>query len=223
MSNTKKKTALPDRKRRALKRTAIALALIFCVNYVMHIGLLLPRQAVHQIEERKATGHTRVVAREWTPEIHATHIAYLSQNEKATLFSSAYLTLYGWMAGFGVALDCTEEAPAYAGFSTMYRKDDQAWCFFGRVDDPAVARVEVSLCATAVDAKSRPSTGDEVRRLTDVELMEQSGRRYFLEKDSGEWDNERYNQLRPVLMGFDASGNEVLRMEIEQGTASYFG
>ena len=59
-----KKTVLPSRRRRALKRTAIALVLLFCINYIMHIGLLLPRQAVHQIEERKATGWTQVVARE---------------------------------------------------------------------------------------------------------------------------------------------------------------
>ena len=218
-----KKTVLPSRRRRALKRTAIALALLFCINYIMHIGLLLPRQAVHQIEERNATGWTQVVAREWTPEIHKTHLAYLSQNENATLFSSTYLTFYGWRVGFGVALDCTEEAPAHAGFSTMYRNDEQAWYFFGRVDDSAVQRVELSLCREEADAMSHPVLGAEVRRITDLELIEQSGRRYFWVKDGGEWDTDRYNRLRPILLGFDESGSEILRMEIKEGIYSHFG
>ena len=218
-----KKTVLPSRRRRALKRTAITLVLLFCINYIMHIGLLLPRQAVHQIEERKATGWTQVVAREWTPEIHKTHLAYLSQNENATLFSSTYLTFYGWMVGFGVALDCTEEAQAHAGFSTMYRKDNRSWYFFGRVDDPAVQRVELSLCREEADAMSHPLLGAEVRRITDIELMEQSGRRYFLVKDRGEWDTDRYNRLRPILLGFDENDREILRMEIEEGIYSYYG
>lgn len=70
---------------------------------------------------------------------------------------------------------------------------------------------------------SHPLLGAEVRRITDIELMEQSGRRYFLVKDRGEWDTDRYNRLRPILLGFDESGSEILRMEIEEGIYSYYG
>ena len=139
------------------------------------------------------------------------------------MFSSTYLTFYGWMVGFGVALDCTEEAQAHAGFSTLYRDNDRVWYFFGRVDDPAVQRVELSLCREEADAMSHPLLGPEVRRIADVELMEQSGRRYFLVKDRGEWDTDRYNRLRPILLGFDESGSEILRMEIDEGIYSYSG
>ena len=50
MKQEKKRTPLPSRKRVALRRIAIAAAVIFCVKFFMHIGLLLPIQAIWQLE-----------------------------------------------------------------------------------------------------------------------------------------------------------------------------
>ena len=144
----KKQKRILTRRQSALRAAAIALAVMLFLNHVMHLGLIFPVQTVWQLEERAGIEHTRVVKRSHTPEIQKTNIAFLSENDEATLFSSCHLTIYGWMANFHVALDCTGEEPLYAGVSYMSRDENRAWYFFGRVDDPAIQRVEISLCET---------------------------------------------------------------------------
>ena len=223
MKQEKKRTPLPSRKRVALRRIAIAAAVIFCVNFFMHIGLLLPIQAIWQLEEREGARHTSVVTRDWAPEVHRAHLVYLTENDDTTLFGSTYLTIYGWMAGFSVALDCTEEAPLYAGRSYMSRDDGKVWYFFGRVDDPAIETVAVSLQSEDWDEETQIFIRREVRSLTTAELLEKDGRRYFLLRDGGELDSDTCSSPRPVVIGYDSAGSEVARVDIEQGNASYFG
>lgn len=223
MKNETKRTPLPSRKRTALRRIAIAAAAVFCVNFFMHIGLLLPIQAIWQLEEREGARHTSVVTRDWAPEIHKTHLVYLTENDDTTLFGSAYLTVCGWMAGFSVALDCSEEAPLYAGRSYMGRDDGEVWYFFGRVDDPAIETVEVSLRSEEWNETTRTPSYREIRRLVAEDFLEKDGRRYFLLRDSGEWDSGFGSSPRPVAIGYDGAGGEVARLEIEQGISSYFG
>ena len=220
--NTQKRKRLLTRKRTAIRRAAILLAVILLINHIMHLGLLFPIQTVWQQEERAGVSHTRVVERSWAREIHKTHIAFLSENDEATLFSSCNLTLYGWMANFHVALDCTGEEPLYAGASYMSRDENRAWYFVGRVDDPTIQRVEISLCSEEYDSMSHAYVGEEVRRITGIELEEQSGRRYFLVKYTEGWDDEIHSSPRPVVIGYDSGGNEVTRMEIEEWNSSYF-
>ena len=213
---------LPTRRRVALRRIAIMAAVLFVINFFMHIGMLLPRQAIHEVEERNGTGWTRTVDRMWVPEIHTFHLAYLTQSENVTLFSSAYLTVLGWMPAFSNALDCSEEAPIHAGQSAMSRDEGEVWFFFGRVDDPEIERVELSLCAEEYDDRSYAQTGREVRRITDVELLEQSGRRYFLVKDGREWDYDRDNQPRPLVLGYNAAGEEIFCLDIQEKNFSHW-
>lgn len=222
MKKQKQKRIL-TRRQSALRAVAITLAAMMFVNHVMHLGLLFPIQAVWQLEERAGIEHTRVVDRSRTPEIQKTNIAFLSENDQATMFSSCYLTIYGWMANFQVALDCTGEEPLYAGASYMYRDDSRAWYFFGRVDDPAIQRVEISLCSEEYDEMSHAYVGEEVHRMVGIPLEEQSGRRYFLVKYNGEWDYEAQSRVCPVVISYDGEGNELNRMEIEQWNSSSFG
>ena len=49
MKGETKRIHLPSRKRTALQRSAIAAAAVFCVNFFMHIGLLLPIQDIWQL------------------------------------------------------------------------------------------------------------------------------------------------------------------------------
>ncbi len=222
MRGQKKRTRGYSRKRAALRYMAIAVVAISCVNFFMHIGLLLPVQAIWQLEERAGAKHTSVVTRDWAPEIHRTHLVYLTENENTTLFGSTYLTVYGWMAAFGVALDCTEGAPLYAGRSFMSRDDGKVWYFFGRVDDPVIETVEISIRTNEYDSQSHAYVGDEVRRITNVELLEKDGRRYFLVRDSGEWDNDAHSVPRPVVIGCDGQGKEVVSLDISEGNSSSF-
>ena len=222
MRKQKQKRIL-TRRQSALRAAAVTLAVLLFVNHVMHLGLIFPVQTVWQLEERAGVEHTRVVKRSHTPEIQKTNIAFLSENEEATLFSSCYLTIYGWMANFHVALDCTGDAPVYAGASYMSRDENRAWYFFGRVDDPAIQRVEISLCSEEYDEMSHAYVGEEVHRMAGIPLEEQSGRRYFLVKYNGEWDREIHSSPRPIVIGYDGDGQELVRMEIDQWISSSFG
>lgn len=220
----KKQKRILTRRQSALRAAAIALAVMLFLNHVMHLGLIFPVQTVWQLEERAGIEHTRVVKRSHTPEIQKTNIAFLSENDEATLFSSCHLTIYGWMANFHVALDCTGEEPLYAGVSYMSRDENRAWYFFGRVDDLAIQRVEISLCETEPNKMGYVHlVGDEVHRMAGIPLEEQSGRRYFLAKYNGEWDYEVHSQVHPIVIGYDGDGQELIRMEIEQWISSSFG
>jgi hypothetical protein len=218
-----KRKRILSRKRTSIRKTALCLAAVLLIQHIMHLGLLFPIQTVWQMEERAGIEKTRVVDRNWAREIQKTRIAFLSENDEATLFSSCYLTIYGWMPGFGVALDCSEEEPLYAGVSYMNRDEASAWYFFGRVDDPTIQRVEISLCAEDYDSMSHPVLGEEIHRMAGIPLEEQSGRRYFLAKYTEGWDYERYLRCRPVVIGYDSAGNEVTRMEIEDWNSASFG
>lgn len=222
MSQPKRKHLL-NRRRAAIHRIAIVFAVILLINHIMHIGLLFPIQAIWNLEERAGISHTRVVERSWVPEIHKTHIAYLTENDEATMFGSCRLTIYGWMTYFGTALDCTEDASLYAGRSYMHKEGAKVWYFFGRVDNPEIERVEISIQKNIIDEMSLAVGREEVRRITKVELEQQSGRRYFLVKDSGEWDDEIDLVPRPVVIGYDKEGHEVIRVEVENGNSSSFG
>ena len=218
----KKQKRILTRCQSALRAAAITLVVMMFMVHVMHLGLIFPVQTVWQLEERAGIEHTRVVKRSHTPEIQKTNIAFLSENDEATLFSSCHLTIYGWLANFHVALDCTGEEPLYAGVSYMSRDENQAWYFFGRVDDPAIQRVEISLCEETYDNMSYAHVGDEVYRMAGIPLEEQSGRRYFLVKYNDGWDYDAHSRPYPVVIGYDSAGEELVRLEIEYGNASMF-
>ena len=223
MKKQKQKRIL-TRRQSALRAAAITLAGMVFMVHVMHLGLIFPVQTVWQLEERAGIEHTRVVKRSRTPEIHRTHLAFLSANDDATLFASCGLTLYGWSPAFPVARDCTGDEPLYAGASYMHRDDSRAWYFFGRVDDPAIQRVEISLCETEPNKMGYIHlVGDEVHRMAGIPLEEQSGRRYFLVKYDGGWDYEAHSRVHTIVIGYDGNGQELVRMEIDQGISSSFG
>lgn len=83
----------------------------------------------------------------WTPEVHRTHLVYLTAAENAVTIADTRLSLYGWMGGFGWSLDCTTGEPLYAGEMTMNRdeREETVCCYYGRVMDPAIETVTVSL------------------------------------------------------------------------------
>jgi len=215
--------SLPTRKRVALRRIAVMAVVLLFVNTILHLGFLLPGQARLTVEERKGTGRTRAVEMNWEPELHLTFLTCLSQNENVTMLSTAYFTYLGWFPGFGNALDCSGEEPLYAGCSYLNRDERAVWYFFGRIDEPEIQRIEIVLYAEEYDSMSHAYAGREVRRVTDVEILEQSGRRYFLARDDGAWDTERDSGPRPEVVAYDADGTELLRMEIQNWNSSHYG
>ncbi len=168
-----KKQELPTRRRSALRRLAMAAVLLALANGVLHVGYLLPVQALRDIEERQGTGKTAVVTGQWGKELYKAHRMYLSAGENVTMLSDVHLSPLGWTSGFGTAVDCTDEAAVHAGWTEMTWQDQETVLYvFGRVDDPDVVRVRAGIQRTAEGA---------ARYVLETEtFLEQGGYRYFL-------------------------------------------
>ena len=220
-----KRERVYSRPRMVLRRFAVLLIALVAVNHLMQLGFLLPVQAIRQVEERQGAPHGTTLARLWTPEVHRTHLVYLRGSEKAVTIADTYLTIYGWIGGFSWTLDCTEEAPLYAGEMTMYRDGGAhgtVGSYFGRVDDPEIARVEISVRgAYYVDgaeaweeAVNLPVEGEDF-------LTRDEGRYFLVEDIRPEWPYD--SARRAWVIAYDHAGNVVTEFQIEQGTHSYFG
>ena len=218
-----KKTILPTRRRAALRRLLRGLIVLVLANHFFSVGLLLPIQAIHKAVERGGAVGTRVIAREWTPELYATHLLYLTGSETATVLADTHLGILGWESGFECTLDCTSGAPLYAGERSMSRdgREDSLLYYFGRVDDPDIAAVAVSIQAeTYIDG--RP-VRREVRRLEVPELLERKGYRYFLVSAlEPEWEREDA-VLKTVAVALDGNGREVGAWDIHNASYSHYG
>lgn len=218
-----KREKLPARRRWVARRIAVFLLLLLAVNHVLHLGYLLPVQGIRDIEERQGAPHGQTLARLWTPEVHATHLVYLRGSEDAVTIADTYLTVYGWMGGFGWTLDCAEDAPLYAGEMTM-RQDDQTetvCCYYGRVDDPEIARVEISVRGAYYaetgelweEAANLPVEGED--------FVQRDEGRYFLVEDiRQEWPYD--SSGRAWIIAYDEDGNVMEEFQIDQGTHSIY-
>ena len=211
------------RRGRAIWWAAAAAVLLLLANHVFRMGFLLPLQGIRDIEERQGAPHGETLARLWTPEVHATHLVYLRGSEDAVTIADTYLTVYGWMGGFGWTLDCTEDAPLYAGEMTM-RQDDQTetvCCYYGRVDDPEIARVEISVRGAYYaetgelweEAANLPVEGED--------FVQRDEGRYFLVEDiRQEWPYD--SSGRAWIIAYDEDGNVMEEFQIDQGTHSIY-
>lgn len=214
-----KKTNMPSRRRRGLRRLLIAAAAVFLVNRIFLIGLLFPIQAIRQGEERQGTGRTAVICRDWTPEIYKTGLVYLTENENVTMLSGARLTLYGWMDNFGVPLDCSEEAPVHGGWLSMARRQGGSLFYvFGRVDDP-----DIDLLQITVRHNDPRQPGGFEWGLEREDLIEKDGQFYFLvKKYPVDW-RAYPSGFTAAVLGSDKEGNILAQMELDQGASTSFG
>ena len=160
-----KRKKLPTRRRRALRRVGWALLLLLAVNHFFQVGYLLPGQAVRDEEEREGTGRTWTVESRWIPVLYPTQRFYLRENENAVLLGNTYFSPFGWQTTMGCALDCSEPAPVYAACHSMSRDGKPTLlCYFGRIDDPAIETVVVSVEEITYDQGQE--IRKELRRLT---------------------------------------------------------
>ena len=222
---TPKREKLYVRRRWVLRRFAVFLLVLLAVNHFMQIGFLLPIQGIRQVEERQGEPHGRVLARDWAPEIHRTHLVYLTAAEDAVTLADTYLSLYGWMGGFGWTLDCTTGEPLYAGEMTMSRdeREETVCYYYGRVDDPAIERVEVSVRGVYYHEDGTEEWEEAACLPAGPEdFLEWKGHRHFLLSHTiAAWP---YDSSRHAwATGYDSTGNVVTEFEIETGTHSYFG
>ena len=174
------------------------------------IGLLFPIQAIRHFEERAGTGRTAVICRDWAPEIHGSHLLYLTENENILMLSGTYLTVYGWMDAFGVAADCTTPAPIHGGRWSMAREGRTNLVYaFCRLEDPEIVRLEVPVRQSAFRWDREWVCGEEDR--------------HFLFRKRGVNWSTYPSPLYLTAVGYDIAGNEIARVELDQGASSNFG
>lgn len=221
----KTKTPLPTRRKRALKYLAIAAAAVLAVNCTLHVGYLLPIQALRAVEEREGV-HGRIVTRLWEPEVHKTGLFYLMENEDMVLLGNTYLSLLGWNPGFGWALDCTGGAPLHAAETASCREGGETvWHFYGRVDSPEIETVEISLRSVEGYDEERGENLYEERQTLCAgrgEFLEKEGRQFFLLRCRLE-DWPEHSGVNAFALGRNAEGETVAEFPIEEGIYSYYG
>lgn len=219
-----KRKKLPTRRRRALRRVVWALLLLLAVNHFFQVGYLLPGQAVRDEEEREGTGRTWAVESRWMPVLYRTHRFSLRENENAVLLGNTYFSPFGWQTTTGCALDCSEAAAVHAAEHRISRDGKGTVdCYFGRIDDPAIERVAVSIQEVTYDQGQE--TRRELRRLTAErsEFLTRDGRTFFwlMEVQDGEIDPEQI--IQPVLIAWGENGTVVAEFTIRQGSFGSYG
>ena len=210
-----------------LRRLAWFLLILLAANHVMHIGYLLPLQGIRDVEERLGAPHGETLSRLWTPEIYKTQLVYLRGSEEAVTIADTHLSLFGWVSGFGWALDGTREVAVHAGEMTMYRDGGAhgtVCCYYGRVDDPEIVRVEISVRGAYYDEVRGTETWEEAVSLPvgpEDFIVREEGRYFLVEDIRPDWPYDSSRQA--WLVGYDGAGNAVTEFRIEEGTHSYFG
>lgn len=177
-----KRKKLLTRRRRAVRWAVLAALVILAANQVLRTALLLPIQAIRQAEEMEGTGRTQVVEKMHVEGIRAAHLLYLTENENAALMASTYLTAHGWETCQGMALDCSGDAPLYAGYYQTYQVGGgEAFCLFGRVEDPTIETLAFRLSYRAYGSSASDYQDlEETASVVQAEFLEKEDRRYFL-------------------------------------------
>ncbi len=215
MRKTKAKI-IPARKRRALRRTA-AFLMLLAVSSLFGYGKALPAQAVRYTEESYNTGRTQVVKRLMPPrELKlGPALFYLSENEDALLLSAVrFYPLCGWTDGGGGFVDCAKNTPIHVGAWSASRMKDKidygAEYLYGRIDDPAVAAVNVRVCWRDFNAAEEVYNTAFAVVTTAVDWMEKDGMRYFIRQYDGDWKEfqDTYDSTMYYFSdALDAKGN----------------
>ena len=222
----RKQKRLPTRRRRAARCAAAALVLLILAQNFLHTAYLLPIQAVRPVEEQQNLQGTRIVRRQWEPEVHGwSSLFYLTASDSAMFLTGASLTARGWQPTHAGLLDCTGDRALHAAESQILqysgpdaeppRYGDAYYFFYGRVDDPAIETVELRL---QVDA-GYEGTSEETVSLGYIHLtapiFEKDGVRYFLLYHRLPAEGQPRSGENRVI-GKDRDGNTVTAFQIEQ-------
>lgn len=218
----RRKKRLSTRRRRAAGCIVLALVLLLLAQNLLHTALLLPIQAVHLKEQQNGIPRTRVVRRQWEPELHnGTALFYLTASDRAVVLSDTYLTAQGWRPMYSSILDCTGDRPLHAGERIVIldagedaesRYYGTHLFFYGRVDDPAIETVEIRL---QVPPDYEAAEGETVDvgyyLLLNAPIFEKEGRRYFLLDHRTSFQSAARADR---IVGRNAAGNGVTSFQI---------
>lgn len=181
----KKKT--PTRKRQALRWLCAAVLLILMNNISHRTYYLLPSLCLWENEEIIGCGRTTVLRRTWDPAVK--DLIYLSANDKVVILLGESPGLSGWNMDNTEYLDYTKEENALGSICVFYENTNASvWYAYGRVDDPSVAemRLSVQFAVMDTDAPGCQELKTSVVSTAADDWIWQDGKRYFLLRNEPE-------------------------------------
>lgn len=104
---------------------------------------------------------------------------------------------------------------------TRQDRDQRLHFYFGRVDDPEIASVAVSIQMETYENGQMQRR--EIERLEVPELLERNGYRYFWVHRLREVQEGSDGIVRAAVITRDSSGREIGQLEIQQGSYSSYG
>lgn len=217
-----------NKHRTRFQRAVRSAVFMFCALLVCQMlsgGNLTREMAIRSGEERYGVYEkTHEIASLPAENIYRTLRVTLMAGEN-TLYCGAshFYTLLGWQEDFGAVLDCSDGAGVHAGWWDMARNGEKAIFYWGRIDDAAVVRAEIEKYrAVAWDENEEEHVFEKCASIP-VELIEDGEYQYFLVGGAAKENNYGdYTWDALYFVGYGASGEEILRCEIErQMTTSY--
>lgn len=212
---------------RALRRLAVALSLLLLCNGVLHIGLLLPIQALRVCEQSEGVyERTRVVRRRIESNMmHLIDILYLTEGENTLSLFCAHPGVLGWLDGFVWPVDTSDGGDVQAGAVNMSRGDRESIVvFYGRVKGTE----EMDLTANVRtedwnDAENGPHIHIYGHGIGKEDCLIRDGYTYFVFIEPNPVPKDLRNRLPAYHQLIVNRGEEHIEYEIERGASVFWG
>lgn len=173
-----KRKPILSRRRQALCRAAVCLAILLFINLFFGSFYILPIQAVRRSEQRNGMFDSEVIHRRW--DWRRGEGVYLTINRHAMQATVVDFDL-GWR-GAGAALDCTTGERMYFGeFDFKNGKQTESLNFFGRLGSWDIKRLEIAVTySTYLEGKGWQEADTYTLHVNEDDFLDQDGERYFL-------------------------------------------
>ncbi|MBU5627440.1 hypothetical protein KQI82_11025 [Oscillibacter sp. MSJ-2] len=213
-----KKTEL-SRRKKALRRTAAALALVFFMVLTNLYGFL-PIQALRNQEDRSGVRRTETLRRDYLPQVHPFTLFYLSCNEDVVMLTSMRWNLLGgWYPVYAPVLDCDGSEPVVIGeYSVTYSDLDRYIVYvFGCVSDPDIASLQLSVTDLARD----PNGISDTCQVT--EFLEAEGHRVFAHPFLLSFEDARERRIKVHADTYRQDGGWIRGFEVPWSGSTSMG
>ena len=223
----KRAKKLYPRRVRALRMAAIALSLLLFCNYVLHIGFLLPIQALRACEQLKGVyERTQVVQRRLEPGmIHLIDVLYLTEGENSLSLFCTHPTLLGWMDAFVCPVDTSDGGDVQAGAVWMGRDGrENLIVFYGRVKGTEDVHLDAYVRTEEWDdAENGVHTCFYGRGIGEEDRLVRDGYTYFIFIEPNPVPEDARNRLLAYYQIIFNHGGEHIEYEIEQTASVFWG
>ena len=223
----KKKKRFYPRHVRALRRLAVALGLLLFCNCALHVGLLLPIQALRVCEQSEGVyERTRVVWRRWEPNMmHLVDALYLTESENTLSLFCTHPGLSGWLDGFVWPIDTSDGGDVQAGAVSMARGDrEDVVVFYGRVKGTENVRLTANVRTEDWnDAESGPQFHVYGHGIGKEDCLIRNGYTYFIFMEPNPVPKDVRNRLPAYHQLIANRGEEHIAYEIGQGASVFWG